>query len=134
MFHLDLSLKRSTNFKNCRPLSAFNSIFGVNSVSRIISDLSLKFKEINYGRQKCIERHSCFRHIAKIALIYFKRLFLDRRQFLAAERPLKIMKKAYVKSCFIKIFEFFSWIFGPVKKRLDKKAKVNFKTYRLANI
>ena len=34
------------------------------------------------------------------------------------------------KSSFVlKIFEFLSWLFGYVEKRLDQKAKVNFKIF-----
>ena len=45
------------------------------------------------------------------------------RQFLATESPLNMMKNAFyftLKALFVlKIFEFFSWIFGHVEKRLD---------------
>ena len=55
------------------------------------------------------------------------------RQFLATESPLKIMRNAFYftsKALFgLKIFEFLSWFFGQVAKRLDKKDRVNFKFY-----
>ena len=45
------------------------------------------------------------------------------RQFLAFESPLKITKNAFyftLKARFVlKIFEFLSWLFGPVGKWLD---------------
>ena len=55
------------------------------------------------------------------------------RQFLAAERPLEMMKNAFCftsKGLFVlKIFKLLSWHFGHVAKRLDKKDKVNFKFF-----
>ena len=43
------------------------------------------------------------------------------------------MKNAFyvtLKAIFIcKIFKFLFWLFGHVRKRLDKKTKVNFKLY-----
>ena len=55
------------------------------------------------------------------------------RQFSAAESPLKKMKNAFYlisKALFVlKIFKFFSWLFGHVLKWLDKKDTVNFKFY-----
>ena len=33
----------------------------------------------------------------------------------------------------LKLFEFLSWIFGHVGKRLDKKAEVNFKIHDVTN-
>ena len=45
------------------------------------------------------------------------------RQFLATERPLKIMKKAFyftLKVLFLfKIFKYLSWLFGHIENRLD---------------
>ena len=53
--------------------------------------------------------------------------------FLAIESPLKMMKNGFYftsKALFVlKIFQFLSWLFGHVAKRLDKKDKVNFKFY-----
>ena len=53
--------------------------------------------------------------------------------FLATERPLKIMKNAFYftsKALFVlKLFKFLPSLFGHVAKRLDKKDKVNFKFY-----
>ena len=44
-----------------------------------------------------------------------------------------MMKNAFCfteKALFVlKVFKFLSWLFGHVKKRLDKKDKVNFKFY-----
>ena len=55
------------------------------------------------------------------------------RQFLAAESPLKIMKNAFYFTSkaflLLKIFKFLSLLFGHVAKRLDKKDKVNSKSY-----
>ena len=46
----------------------------------------------------------------------------------------EMMKKAFyftLKALFvIKILEVLSWLFGNVEKRLDYKAKVNFKIYQ----
>ena len=47
------------------------------------------------------------------------------RQFLATESPLKMMKNAFyftLKALFVlQIFNFLSWLFGHVAKRLDWK-------------
>ena len=55
------------------------------------------------------------------------------RPFLAAESALKMIKSAFYLTSkalfFLSIFKFFSWRFGHVAKRLDKKEKVNFKFY-----
>ena len=55
------------------------------------------------------------------------------RQFLTAENPINIMKNAFyfmLKAYFVlSVFEFLSLFFGHLGKWLDKKAKVNFKTY-----
>ena len=55
------------------------------------------------------------------------------RRFLAAENSLKMMKNAFylmLKVLFdLKIFKFMSRLFFHVEKRLDKKAKVNFKNF-----
>ena len=55
------------------------------------------------------------------------------RQFLAIERPLKMMKNVFYftsKAILVfKIFEFLSWFFGHVAKWVDKKDKANFKFY-----
>ena len=52
---------------------------------------------------------------------------------LAAESPVKLMKNAvYFTSealFFLKIFKFFSSLFGHVAERLDKRDQVNFKIY-----
>ena len=66
-----------------------------------------------------------------LLLKYIKVALSSLRQFLAAESPLKMMKNAFhymSKTLLIlKIFKFFSWLFGHVAKRLDKKEKVKFK-------
>ena len=53
----------------------------------------------------------------------FKGALSGRRQFLATESPLKMMKNVFYfisKALFVfKIFKFFSWLFGHVSKRLD---------------
>ena len=63
----------------------------------------------------------------------FKGTLPGLRQILAAENLLKVMKIAFYftsEALFVfKIFKFFSWLFGHVAKRLDKKDKVNFKLY-----
>ena len=55
------------------------------------------------------------------------------RQFLATERPLKMMKNPFYftsKAFYVlKILKYLSWLFGHVLKRLDQKDKVNFKFY-----
>ena len=55
------------------------------------------------------------------------------RQFLATERPLKMMKTDFyftVKALFVlEIFQFLLGIFDHVGKWRDQKAKINFKTY-----
>ena len=52
---------------------------------------------------------------------------------MATESSLKMMKNVFYftsKALFVlKIFEFLSWLFGLVAKRLDKKDRVNFKSY-----
>ena len=57
--------------------------------------------------------------------------------FFTTESPLKMMKNAFyfmLKALFVlKIFTFLAWLFGHVGKRLDKKAKVNFKIYDVIN-
>ena len=65
-----------------------------------------------------------------------KHFFLEvsgLRQFLETEIPLKMIKNAFYflsKALFVlKIFKFLSWLFGHVWKRLDKKNKINFKSY-----
>ena len=49
------------------------------------------------------------------------------------DRPLKMMKNAFyfmLRAFFVlHIFPFLSWLFGYVEKRIDKKAKHNFKIY-----
>ena len=53
------------------------------------------------------------------------------RQFPTIESPLKIMKNAFyfiLKALFVlEIFTYFSWLFGYIEKRLNKKALVDFK-------
>ena len=48
-------------------------------------------------------------------------------------KPFKNIKSAFyfmLKTLFVlKIFEFFSWLYGHARKWLDKKTKVNFKIY-----
>ena len=55
------------------------------------------------------------------------------RQFLATKSPLKMMKNAFCftsKALFVlKVFKFLSWLFGHAAEQLDKKGKVNFKSY-----
>ena len=54
-------------------------------------------------------------------------------ELLITKSPLKIMKNSFyfvLKALlFLKIFKFLSWFFGIVKKRLDQKDQVIFKTY-----
>ena len=54
---------------------------------------------------------------------HLKKAPLDLRQFLATERPLKMMKIVFyftLKVLFVlKIFKFLSWLFGHVEKQLD---------------
>ena len=63
----------------------------------------------------------------------FKGPFSGLRQFLTIESPLKMTKNAFyftLKALFVfEIFTFLSSLFGYVEKRLDKKAKANFKIY-----
>ena len=63
----------------------------------------------------------------------FKDVFSGLRHFLAAESFLKMMKNAFYFTSealfFLKIFNFMSWLFGQVAKRLHKKDKVNSKSY-----
>ena len=53
------------------------------------------------------------------------------RQLLATESPLKLMKMLFtLKALFITEINIFLFsVFSLVRKRLDKKAKVNFKIY-----
>ena len=66
-------------------------------------------------------------------LVLIKGPLSGLRKFLATESSLKITKNAFyftLKALFVlKIFKFLSWLFGHVEKRLDYKAKVNFKIY-----
>ena len=59
------------------------------------------------------------------------------REFLARESPLKIMKNTFyytLKALFVfPIFELLFSTFGHVGKRLDEKAKVNFKIHDVTN-
>ena len=63
----------------------------------------------------------------------FKNAFSGLRHFLAAESSLKMMKNAFYFTSkalfFLKIFNFVSWLFIQVAKRLHKKDKVSFKSY-----
>ena len=63
----------------------------------------------------------------------FKDMFSGLRHFLAAESSLKMMKNAFYFTSealfFFNIFNFMSWLFGQVAKRLHKKDKVNSKSY-----
>ena len=56
-------------------------------------------------------------------------------QFLVAESLLEMIKNAFYFTAkvllVLKIFQFLSWFFGHVAKRLDKKDKVNFKFYHV---
>ena len=57
------------------------------------------------------------------------------RQFLATEKPLKMVKNSFyftLKAPFVlKIFRLLSCFFGHVAKRLNKKDKINFKFYEV---
>ena len=69
----------------------------------------------------------------KLKIKLLKGPFSGLRQFLAAESPLKMIKNYFylilkVLSV-LKIFTLLSWLFGVLGKRLEKKSKVNFKTY-----
>ena len=59
------------------------------------------------------------------------------QNFLTAENPLEMVKNPscfMTKSLFLpKMFTFLSWFFGHVSKWLDKKTKVNFNIYDVAN-
>ena len=58
------------------------------------------------------------------------------RRFLTTGSPLKMMKNAFyftlIALFVLKIFTFLSWLFGYIGKRLDQKAKLNFKIYDFA--
>ena len=58
---------------------------------------------------------------------------MDLTQFLKTESPLQMMKNSFyfmLKALFgLKIFTFLIWLFGPVRRRPDKKVKVNCKIY-----
>ena len=68
---------------------------------------------------------------------HFKGALSGQRKVLAAKSSLKMLKNAFyftLKALFIfKIFKFLSLLFGHVKKRLDKKVKVNFKIFGITN-
>ena len=52
------------------------------------------------------------------------------------ENPLKMMKNAYfiLEAVFVlKVLTFLNWFFDYVEKRLDKKARKNFKIYGVSN-
>ena len=74
-------------------------------------------------------------------VILFKVTFSGPRQFLASENPLKCITNVLqmylyymLKALFVlNIFKFLSWLFGHLGKRLDKKAKVNFKLYNVTD-
>ena len=59
----------------------------------------------------------------------FKGSLSGLQQFMTTESPLKIMKNTFFTPFFLKIFTILSWLFGHIGKRLDKKAKVNFKIH-----
>ena len=69
---------------------------------------------------------------------HFKGALSGQRKVLAAESSLQMLKNAFyftLKALFIfKIFKFLSLLFGHVKKRLDKKVKVNFKIFGITNL
>ena len=61
---------------------------------------------------------------------YLKGTLSDLTPFLAAEKPLKMMKNVFFfffftsKTLFVlKIFKFLSWVFGHIAKRIEKKEK-----------
>ena len=58
-------------------------------------------------------------------------------QFLATENPLKMKKNAFYFTLktfsVLEIFKFLFWVFSHVGKRLDTKAKENFKIYVVTN-
>ena len=53
--------------------------------------------------------------------------------YLLQWKPFKMMKNSFyfmLKALFVlEIFPFFSWLFGDLEKRLDRKSKVNFKVH-----
>ena len=62
--------------------------------------------------------------------------FQTKNSVYVSEGSLKMMKNAFyfiLKALFVcKIFKFLSWLFGHIKKRLDEKDKVNFKSHDVA--
>ena len=77
----------------------------------------------------------CFKPSSDIPLVLFQAAWRDHpdlRQFLATERPLKLMKNAFyfilisyflflfTKALFVlKVIKFLCWLFGHGEKRLD---------------
>ena len=65
------------------------------------------------------------------------RAFQKKLIFFSNENPSRQLKSAFyfiLKAFFVpKIFKLFSWIFWSCRKRLNKKAKVNFKIYDVIN-
>ena len=104
--HLYCFLPVRTHHNSYRP--AFSNFFG-------------ESKEIHNGHQ--------FEHCQQV----LKGALSGLRQFLAIERPLKMIQSASYftsKALFVlKIFKFLSGFFGHVAKRLDQKNYVNFKFY-----
>ena len=69
----------------------------------------------------------------RLSIDGIKGAFSSLRQFLATRSPIKMMKNAFYFNLkvflVVKIFNFLSWLFDHVKKRLDEKDNVNFKIH-----
>ena len=93
---------------------------------------SLKFSTVCFY---CLSKSRTTRKILKLPRwsFVFKGALSGLRRFLATESSSKMMKNAFYftsKALFaLKIFKFLSWHFGNVAKQLEKKDKVNFKSY-----
>ena len=97
------------------------------------ASLDLWWKENVVNNQKLTKYyvHNCRQDI-------FKGTLSGLRHFLETESPLQIMKNwkmlfFTVKAHFVhEIIKSLSWLFCHVEKRLDSKAKINFKFYDIA--
>ena len=74
-----------------------------------------------------------FQQFQKNDVFLLKGALSGLRQLLAAESPLKRMKNAFYftsKAVFVlKMFNFLSWVYVHVAKRLDKKDEINLKIH-----
>ena len=122
-FYISIKLSSKPKISATREATRIYQFINNNHAS-----LDLWWKENLVNIQKLTKYyvHNCRQDI-------FKGTLSGLRYFLETESPLKIMKNAFfftAKSHFVlEIIKFLSWLFCHVEKRLDSKAKINFKSY-----